>query len=52
MLQQVEKQGVLPCTMGLVKSKGEFSVMNVKGQKFGDKYVKALSAGLKESKLI
>lgn len=38
--------------MGLVKNRGEVSVMNVNGQKFGDKYVKALSAGLKESKLI
>lgn len=27
-------------------------MISVKGQKFGDKYVKAISAGLKESKMI
>lgn len=33
--------------MGLVKNKGQPSIINIKGQKFGDKYIKAMSAGLK-----
>ena len=45
-LQKTEKLGLLPCCMGLVKSNGDPSVLNIKGQKFGDKYIEAISIGL------
>ena len=38
--------------MGLVKSNGDPSVLNIKGQKFGDKYIEAISTGLREAKLV
>jgi hypothetical protein len=51
-LEEIQNLGVLPCCMGLVKNRGEESVLNVKGQKFGDKYLKAVAAGLRECKLV
>lgn len=38
--------------MGFIKSTGDANVLNLKGQKFGDKYIKAISAGIKEAKTI
>jgi hypothetical protein len=38
--------------MGFIKSTGDANVLNLKGQKFGDKYIKAISAGIKEAKII
>ena len=38
--------------MGFIKNNGDASTVNLKGQKFGDKYIKAISAGLKETKMV
>ena len=47
-LQQTESLGLLPCCMGLVKgSNSDASILNIKGHKFGDKYIEAISTGLK-----
>jgi hypothetical protein len=46
-LEATEHQKVLPCCIGFIKSKGDSSILNIKGHKFGDKYIKAMSIGLK-----
>jgi hypothetical protein len=33
--------------MGFIKNNGDSNVLNLKGQKFGDKYIAAISAGIK-----
>jgi hypothetical protein len=38
---------VLPLCLGLVKEKGEASLLDIKGYHLGDKYITALGAGLK-----
>lgn len=46
-LQKADILGILPCRMGLVKDQGDNSILSIAGQKFGDKYISAISAGLK-----
>lgn len=52
MLEAAESQEVLPCCMGFIKTSGDSNILNLKGQKFGDKYIKAICAGLKETKMV
>lgn len=43
---------VLPLCLGLVKSKGEANILNLTNYNLGDRYVIALSAGLRKAQAI
>lgn len=43
---------LLPCCLGLIKLKGEPSVLSVNNYNLGDKYVSALSAGFSDAKML
>ena len=51
-LEKTKSLDVLPCKLGLIKPRGEASVLNVNHYKLGDKYIEAMAAGLKDAKLI
>jgi len=42
----------LPLCLGLVKSKGEASILNISDYNLGDRYIIALAAGLKKARMI
>jgi hypothetical protein len=46
-LEQIQALNLLPCCMGLVKPSGSPNILSVKGQKFGDHYLKAVSTALR-----
>ena len=51
-LEKSKSLSILPCCMGLIKYKGDPTILNVSNFKLGNKYVEALAAGLKEAKMI
>lgn len=42
----------MPLCLGLVKSKGEASILNISDYNLGDRYIIALAAGLKKARMI
>ncbi|CAD8171615.1 unnamed protein product [Paramecium pentaurelia] len=47
MLRQAEQIDVLPCKIGVVKTKGSEQSLQISHQKYGDRYASMLSEGLK-----
>jgi hypothetical protein len=52
LLERSEALRVLPLCLGLVKSKGEASTLNLTNYNLGDRYIMALAAGLKKAKAV
>lgn len=52
LLEKADILKVLPLCLGLVKEKGEANILNISNYNLGDRYIIALSAGLRNSKMI
>lgn len=52
MLEKADALQVLPLCLGLVKSKGEANILNVKDYNLGDRYIIAMAAGLKKARSV
>lgn len=52
LLEKSEALRVLPLCLGLVKSKGEATILNLTNYNLGDRYIMALAAGLKKAKTV
>ncbi|EGR31140.1 leucine rich repeat protein [Ichthyophthirius multifiliis] len=47
-LKEIEKQKLLPCKLGIIKSKGENTDIKINNMHYGDKYAKVISQGIKQ----
>ena len=52
MLDKTKEKDLLPMCLGLIKYKGDPSILNLTKYNLGDKYISAMSAGLKQAKFI
>lgn len=52
LLEKSEALKVLPLCFGLIKSKGDATILNLTNYNLGDRYIIALAAGLKKAKAI
>jgi hypothetical protein len=52
LLEKADILKILPLCLGLVKEKGEANILNISNYNLGDRYIIALAAGLRKSKVI
>ena len=52
LLERSEALRVLPLCLGLVKSKGQATILNLTNYNLGDRYIMALAAGLTKTKSV